>query len=106
MYAVFQLNGFQYTAEPGATVRVPYVRAEKGSNIEISEVLMIKSDDREFVGSPFVPDARIEAEVIDHGQADKVLVYKYKKRTKYRRRRGQRQKYSEIRISRIAAPEE
>jgi len=49
-------------------------------------------------------DAKVEAEVIDHGKSDKVLVHKFKRRTKYRRTVGHRQDYSEIRINKIVAP--
>ena len=104
MYAVFQLSGFQYTGEEGTVLRVPRQEIDKGASLDISEVLLVKGEGDPIVGTPFVSDARIEAEVVDHGKADKVLIGKYKRRTKYRLTRGHRQDYSEIRINKIVAP--
>ena len=105
MYAIFKLSGFQYQAEEGATVKVPYQKAEKGTKLDIGEVLLIRYDEKTLTGNPFVKDAKIEAEILDHGQNDKVLIHKYKRRTKYRRTQGHRQDYSEIRINKIIVPE-
>ena len=104
MYAIFQLSGFQYTGEEGSVIRVPRQDVEKGDSIDIDEVLLVKGDGDPLVGTPFVADATIRAEVIDHGKDDKVLVHKYKRRTKYRLTRGHRQDYSDIRINKISAP--
>ena len=103
LYAVFKLSGFQFGAEEGEVLRVPRQQASEGDTIDISEVLMLKDNDDTRIGTPLVDSAKVEAEVLSHGKADKVVVYKYKRRTKYRRTRGHRQDYSEIRIKRIAA---
>jgi large subunit ribosomal protein L21 len=104
MYAVFQLSGFQYSAEQGSVVRVPLQTGGKGTTFDINEVLLIRDDQRTLTGNPLVKDAKIEAEILDNGKADKVLTYKYKRRTKYRRTQGHRQDYSEIRINKIIVP--
>jgi len=104
MHAVFQIGSHQFAAEEGETLRVPLLNAEPGSKVDISEVLLIKGDGDATVGTPLVENAKIEAEVLGHGKDDKVLVYKFKRRTKYRNLRGHRQDYSEIKISRIVAP--
>jgi len=105
MYAVFQIAGFQYNAEEGAVIKIPVQNADKGSKLDIDEVLLVKKDDKVMVGSPFVEGARIEAEIVDHGKGEKVRIYKYKRRTKYRRTQGHRQDYSDIKINKIIAPE-
>ncbi|MCK4371803.1 MAG: 50S ribosomal protein L21, partial [candidate division Zixibacteria bacterium] len=66
---------------------------------------LISDGDNSQVGQPFVENAKIEAEVVGRGKADKVIVYKYKRRTKYRRTAGHRQDYSEIKINKIVAPQ-
>lgn len=104
MYAVFKLSGYQFSVEEGAIVKVPFQDVEKGSKIDIDDVLLIKDNDNAMIGNPYVDGAKIEAEVLDSGKSDKVRVYKYKRRTKYRRRQGHRQQYSEIKITRIIAP--
>lgn len=105
MYAVFQLSGFQYTVSEGDIIRVPRQAVEKGSSLDISEVLLIKDGESAQVGRPFVENAKVEAEVSGEGKDDKVLIYKYKRRTKYRRRQGHRQDYTELKINRIVAPQ-
>ncbi|HDL01238.1 MAG TPA: 50S ribosomal protein L21 [candidate division Zixibacteria bacterium] len=101
MYAVFQISGFQYSAQEGEVLQIPLQDAKQGDKIDISEVLLVKNNDDAIVGTPFVENAKVEAEVLGHGKNDKVLIYKYKRRTKYRRRQGHRQDYSEIKINKI-----
>lgn len=101
MYAVFQISGFQYSAQEGEVLQIPLQDAKQGDKIDISEVLLVKNNDDAIVGTPFVENAKVEAEVLSHGKNDKVLIYKYKRRTKYRRRQGHRQDYSEIKINKI-----
>lgn len=101
MYAVFQLSGFQYRAEEGAVLQVPLQDNKKGDKIEIADVLLIQKDDSSQVGTPFVEGAKIEAEILGHGQADKIRIYKYKRRTKYRKTQGHRQDYTEVKINKI-----
>ena len=101
MYAVFQIAGKQYQAEKGDVLRVPLLGKEKGAKINITEVLLIKDKDKVEVGNPFVASAKVIAEVQSEGKDDKVTIYKYKRRTKYRRSQGHRQDYTEIKISKI-----
>lgn len=104
MYAIFQMGGFQYRAEEGAVVRVPLQAAKQGDQLEIGDVLLINTNDAALVGTPFVQGAKIEAEVLGEGKADKVMTFKYKRRTKYRRTIGHRQQYTDIKINRIHSP--
>jgi large subunit ribosomal protein L21 len=105
MYAVFQLSGFQYSVSEGDVIRVPRQAAEEGGALDISEVLMVNDGENAHIGRPFVENAKVEAEVLGQGKDDKVLIYKYKRRTKYRRRQGHRQDYTELKINRIVAPQ-
>jgi large subunit ribosomal protein L21 len=104
MYAVFEVAGFQFSAKTGEVVKVPLQKADVGKKLAISNVLLVKSDDTVKVGTPFLEGASVEAEVIGHGKGDKVRVYKYKRRTKYRKTTGHRQDYTEIKVSNITAP--
>jgi len=105
MYAVFQVAGFQFAAEEGAIVRVPSLKAEKGATVSIPEVLVVKDKETAHVGTPYVEGAAVEAEVVDAGLGEKVLVYKFKRRTKYRRTQGHRQPYTELRVKKITDPD-
>jgi large subunit ribosomal protein L21 len=104
MYAVFQLSGSQFSAEEGAIVRVPVAGLAKGSKLNITEVLLVKDSANTLIGHPYVAGAKVQAEVVDSGKADKVRIYKYRRRTKYRRRQGHRQPFSDLKINKIVLP--
>jgi large subunit ribosomal protein L21 len=105
MYAVFELSGFQYRAEEGTTLKVPLQAAGAGESFEIPNVLLVKNDDTTLIGTPTIDGAKVEAEVIGNAKDDKVLIYKYKRRTKYRRTQGHRQDFAQIKIKKIIAPQ-
>lgn len=105
MYAIFQMGGFQYRAEEGEVVRVPLQAAKQGDKLEIGDVLLIQNNDAAMIGTPFVQGAKITAEVLGESKGDKVMTFKYKRRTKYRRTMGHRQQYLDIKINRIQGPQ-
>jgi len=105
MQAIFQLSGFQYSAQEGDTIKVPLQKAEIGAAIDIDQVLLLKDKETTVVGTPTVAGASVKAELVSNGKYDKILIYKYKRRTKYRRTQGHRQDFSEIKIKKIVAPQ-
>ncbi len=104
MYAIFKMSGFQYQAEVGETLRVPVQSAKQGEKIEIGEVLLVKDNDTALIGTPFVAGASVQAEILGPTRGDKLMTFKYRRRTKYRRTRGHKQDYTEIKISKIVSP--
>ncbi len=105
MYAIFQLAGFQYRAEEGSVIRVPRQAGNQGDRLSISDVLLVSANGASVIGTPFVSGAKVEAEVVDHTRGDKLMTFKYKRRTKYRRTYGHRQDYTEIKVNRIVSPQ-
>ena len=93
-YAVFKAAGFQYRAELGD------LRAA-GQPVTFDEVLLGSAEDEILVGRPTLEGAAVRAEVLGHGRADKIIVFKFKRRKNYRRKTGHRQNYTEIRVSEI-----
>jgi len=104
MQAVFQLSGFQFSAREGEVLKVPRQKVGVGESFEIDQILMLKDKDAATVGTPTVDGAKIKAELLSNGRGDKVTVFKFKRRTKYRRTQGHRQDYSEIKIKKIVKP--
>lgn len=94
-YAIIKTGGKQYVVEEGGTVRVPSIAAEAGANIELS-ALLAEADGRPVVGS-----AKVAATVVGHGRAEKVLVFKKKRRKHYKRKQGHRQGFTTIKIDSI-----
>ena len=101
-YAIFQSGGKQYRVEPGDTVRVESLPYEPGDRVELGDVLLVSRDGDVTVGAPSVPGAVVEAEVVENGKGKKVIVFKYKAKTRYRRMRGHRQRYTELNITDIS----
>ncbi len=101
MYAIFRTGGKQFRAEPGLTLRVPALDIEAGETVTFNEVLLGASGEDVHVGIPLVEGAAIQAEVVQHGKGEKIIVFKHKRRKNYRRKQGHRQKFTEIRINEI-----
>ncbi len=101
MYAVFQTGGKQFRAEPGGRIRIPSLDVDAGETVTFDEVLLASDGDDVSVGQPTVDGASIKAEVLRHGRDDKIIVFKRKRRKKYRRKKGHRQKFTEIRVDEI-----
>ncbi len=101
MYAIVRVSGCQYLVKEGDVVAVPHLDSEPGATVPL-EVLFLRTDDKAVVGSPTVPGAQVEAEVVAHTRADKVTVYKFIRRENYRRKKGHRQQLTRVKIARIS----
>jgi large subunit ribosomal protein L21 len=101
VYAVIQSGGKQYRVAEGEIVRLEKLEAESGAQVEFKDILLVKADDKTYIGRPLVEGATVQGVVESAGKGDKVLVFKYKKKKQYRRTRGHRQEYTEVRIDKI-----
>jgi large subunit ribosomal protein L21 len=101
MYAVIKSGGKQYRVAPGQTIRLDKMAGELGAKIELGEVLLVENDGNVQVGSPLIANAKIEATVVEHDRAKKILVFKKKRKKQYRRTQGHRQDYTAVRIDNI-----
>ncbi len=101
MYAVIMSGGKQYRVSEGEVVRVEKLGLESGSEVEFREVLLVKTEDDLLVGKPLVQGAAVRGTVESNDSGGKVLVMKYKAKKQYRRTRGHRQAYSDVRIQKI-----
>ena len=95
MFAVIKTGGKQYKVAPNDIITVEKVEGEAGSKVTLDSVLMVGDK----VGSPTVPGASVTAEVLEQTKADKVLVFKKKRRKNYRRKNGHRQQVSVLKIT-------
>jgi large subunit ribosomal protein L21 len=99
--AVVRTGGKQYRVEPGALVRVEKLEGEVGSEIAFGEVLLLGQGEGARVGTPLVAGAKVNATITRQGRGPKLIVYKFKRRKKYRRKQGHRQAFTEVRIEAI-----
>ena len=101
MYAVVKTGGKQYKVTQGEVVRVERLDAEPGSEIELSQVLMVIDGDEISVGQPVLENASVRVKILEHGKAGKVTVFKKKRRKGYKVKRGHRQQFSTIEIREV-----
>ena len=101
MYAIIRTGGRQYRAEVGATLDVEKLPNEGNDTLEISDVLLVGDGENTVIGQPVVEGAKVSATVVEQFRAPKVIVFKYRQRTKFRRMRGHRQYLTRIRIDNI-----
>ncbi|HHY36785.1 MAG TPA: 50S ribosomal protein L21 [Firmicutes bacterium] len=101
MYAIIETGGKQYKVQPGDVVFVEKLPAEVGGKVEFDRVLALKQDDKLQVGTPYVEGARVVAKVLEHDKHKKILVFKYKAKSNYRRRYGHRQPFTRVQIEEI-----
>jgi large subunit ribosomal protein L21 len=101
MYAVIRSGGKQYRVTPGQTLRLEKLEGEAGSKIQLSNVLMVEDGGKVQTGAP-LPNASVEATIIQTDRSDKVLVFKKKRKKQYRRKSGHRQDFTAVRIEKIS----
>lgn len=105
IYAIFQSGGKQYKVSVNDVVKLEKVAGEPGSEMKISEVLMVgnHTSGNIVIGSPIVSGAYVTAEIISQEKDKKVIVFKFQRRQHYRRKNGHRQPVTYVRIKDIAA---
>lgn len=101
MYAVIKTGGKQYKVEEGDILRVEKLVAEKGDTVTFGDVLLIGGDEC-TIGSPTVKGAQVSASVIRQFRDKKIIVFKMKRRKRYRKTQGHRQYLTEVRITKIS----
>jgi large subunit ribosomal protein L21 len=103
MYAVVRAGGKQYSVREGQLLEVERMAGTEGDRVELNDVLLLSDGDRLTVGTPTVPGARVVAEVLGHARAKKVTIFKYKPKTRYRRKLGHRQPFTRLAVREIIA---
>jgi large subunit ribosomal protein L21 len=103
MYAVIKTGGKQYVVNEGDTLKVEKLDGEVGSSLEFDTVLAVGDGGDIKVGSPTVEGAKVKAEILAHGKAKKIIVFKKKKRKGYAKKQGHRQLFTDIKIQEIKA---
>jgi len=101
MYAVIRSGGKQYRVTPGQTLRLEKLEGDAGSKIQLSDVLLVEDGGKVQTGAP-LPNASVEATIIESDRSDKILVFKKKRKKQYRRKSGHRQDFTAVRIEKIS----
>ena len=102
MYAIVDTGGKQYRVQPGEVLRVESLPGEVGQVVELKQVRLVQGDAGLLVGRPWVEQARVMAEIIRQGRTRSMTIFKKHRRKNYRRTKGHRQGFTQVRITDIA----
>lgn len=100
-FAVIKTGGKQYLVAPGQKLKIEKLNASEGDNFTFDEVLLMGDENSLQIGAPLVAGAKVAARVLKQGRAKKIIVFKYHNKTRYRKKQGHRQPFTEVEINKI-----
>ncbi len=99
-HAVIRTGGKQYRVTQGDLVRIEKIEGAAGDKVTFDEVLFLGGDSPKF-GSPLVSGAKVSGEIVSQGRGEKIIIFKFKRRKKYRRKQGHRQSFTAVKITEV-----
>ena len=104
LYAVVRTGGKQYRVEEGSAVKVERLPGAVGDVIELGDVLLMDAGDGLAIGAPTVSGARVMGTIAEQGRSKKIIVFRYKAKTRYRKKTGHRQHFTKVVVDDILMP--
>ncbi len=101
IYAIIEIGGKQYKVAPKQTIEVERLDVPEGDKVELDKVLFIGGDKDTLVGNPIIKGAKVVATSLGEAKGEKVIVFKYKPKVRYRSKKGHRQTYTKILVNKI-----
>ncbi len=101
MYAIVETGGKQYRMSEGEVYRLEKLEGEVGSEVVFDRILAVSENEETEVGAPYLDNAQVKARVLSHGKNKKIVVFKYKPKKNYRRKKGHRQPYTQVVVEKI-----
>lgn len=101
MYAVVATGGKQYKVREGEVLRIEKIPGEIGADVSFDKILMFSDGENVKIGQPVLDDVAVNGRIVSQGKAKKIIVFKYKRRKRYRRKQGHRQQFTAVQIDNI-----
>jgi len=101
MLAIIKTGGKQYKVAPGDKIKIEKIDKKEGREITFKEVLLLEKNRKLEIGTPFIKGAKVVGKILSQGKDKKVIVFKYKPKTRYKKKAGHRQLFTEIEIIKI-----
>jgi len=101
MYAVVATGGKQYKVREGEVLRIEKIPGEIGADVSFDKILMFSDGENVKIGQPVLEDVAVNGRIVSQGKAKKIIVFKYKRRKRYRRKQGHRQQFTAVQIDNI-----
>jgi large subunit ribosomal protein L21 len=103
MYAVLNSGGKQYKVQKGEVLKIEKISGDVGSSVTFDRVLMFSDGENVSIGQPVLDSVSVEGHIVELGKARKIIVFKYKRRKRFRRKNGHRQEFTAVLIDSIKA---
>ena len=103
MFAVIKTGGKQYKVQDGDKILIEKLPQNDGENVSFDQVLLYVNSEDVKIGQPFIGDAKVVGKILEHGKGDKKIVFRYKSKTRYKKKKGHRQPYTKVQITKISA---
>ncbi len=104
MLAVIKTGGKQHLVSPGDIIKIEKIEAEEGKETVFDQILLLTKEEAVEIGSPLIKGAQVKGKVIEHGKGKKEVIFKYKSKKRYKKKKGHRQPYTKIEITKIISP--
>ena len=101
MYAIVKTGGKQYKIHEGDIIRVEKIEGNIGNPVSLDQVLMFSDGENTSIGQPVLDNVAVKGHIVEQGKEKKIIVFKYKRRKRYRRKQGHRQQFTAIKIDQI-----
>jgi len=101
MLAIIKTGGKQYLVSPGDKIKIEKIEGKEGKEVFFKEILLLEKNKKVEIGTPLVKEAKVTAKILAQGKGKKVIVFKYKPKTRYQKKAGHRQPFTEIEITKI-----
>lgn len=101
-HAIFKTGGKQFRATEGDKLRIPSIEGNPGDKVTFGEVLAVEGE-KSLFGMPLVAGAKVEAEILGQRQDKKLVVFKFRRRKRYQRKNGHRQRFTEVKVLSVSA---
>ena len=99
--AIIKTGGKQYLVSPGQKIKIEKIDKKEGSEVTFNEVLLLEKNKKAEIGTPMVKGAKVSAKVLRQSKAKKLVVFKYRAKTRYKVKKGHRQPFTEVKIENI-----
>jgi len=101
MLAVIKTGGKQYLVEPGQKIKIEKITGKEGKEVIFKDVLLVEKNRKLEIGTPLVKGVKVIGKILSQGKEKKIIVFKYKSKTRYKVKKGHRQPFTEVEISKI-----
>lgn len=102
MLAVIKTGGKQYLVFPGDKIKIEKVEGKEGEEVVFDKVLLVEDKGKVEIGTPFIEEKKVVGKILEQGVSDKVIVFRYKSKTRRKKKKGHRQKFTSVEIVKLA----